>query len=45
MTTAAKNEHEGSAPSQIWGVMFAVFETLGVLGYYLWAWAQGGVDD
>lgn len=30
---------------QVWGLMLVVFETLALVGYYLWAWAQGGVDD
>ena len=30
---------------KIWGVVLLGFELLAILGYYIWAWAQGGVDE
>ena len=30
---------------KVWGLIFLGFELTAILAYYLWAWAQGGVDE
>ena len=31
--------------SKIWGIILLGFELLAILSYYVWAWAQGGLDE